>query len=348
MHNPRILSVATATPPHLLEQKLVRRLAGILFSRHFKDVERLLPVFENSGIERRYISRPVDWFGTERSFPEVNRVHEEVAAEVAGRAASKALERAGLSPAEVGAIIVVCSTGFCTPSLDSKLILKLGMDAHCARLPAFGLGCAGGVSGLARAAELSGVGGGRKVLLVAVELCSLTFLRGDLSKSNLVATALFGDGAAAVVVGPGGQGPELLASQSHLFADSEDLMGWDVVEAGLKVRFSRSIPAVVHNHMAELVEEACRGWGIARSELMHFVAHPGGAKVLSAYQQSLRLAGPELEEARSVLRDFGNMSSPSVLFVLERFLARRPQQGALGLMMALGPGFSSEQVLFRW
>jgi alkylresorcinol/alkylpyrone synthase len=224
---------------------------------------------------------------------------------------------------------------------------------HAHRTPIWGLGCAGGVSGLARAAEAATVRPGRSVLLVAVELCSLTFQRDDLSKSNLVGISLFADGAAAAVLqaGPGEEekeGPVVVDSYSRLMPDSADVMGWDVVAGGLKVRFSRSIPAIVGRDLPDLIDEACDAWGIGRADLQHFVAHPGGAKVLEAYAASLGLEADRLQASWEVLRTYGNMSSPTAFFVLEEHMRTTPPTGAPGVLLALGPGFSAEQVLFRW
>jgi alkylresorcinol/alkylpyrone synthase len=183
---------------------------------------------------------------------------------------------------------------------------------------------------------------------VAVELCSLTFQRNDYSKSNIVGASIFADGAAAVLLSATGEGPEFCGSASTLFADTEDIMGWDLVETGLKVRFSRDIPGIVHEYLPDLISNACQSWGIQPSQVRHYVVHPGGAKVLAAYAESLKLPEEVLAGAYQVLRHNGNMSSASVLFVLEDFLKNQKPTGDYGLMLALGPGFSAEQVLFRW
>ena len=343
-----ILSVATAAPGYILDQSLARELAGALFGTALKDIERLLPIFDNTGIRQRHLSRPVEWFEQSHTFPEVNLVHDGVALELACEAVSKALSRAGLSPGEVDGLVYVCSTGIATPTLDSKLIQELGMPAETFRVPVFGLGCGGGVAGLARAADLARARPGGVIVLAAVELCSLTFQRGDLSKSNLVGTSLFGDGAAAVVIRTGQPGPAVVSSFSHLFDDSEGVMGWDLIESGFKVRFSKSIPGLVRANVSELVEGSLGRAGLEPAQLRHFVFHPGGVKVLGAYQEGLGLDRESLIEGYEILRDYGNMSSPSVLFVLERYLERREPSDDYGLMLALGPGFSAEQVIFRW
>ncbi|CAN5502490.1 type III polyketide synthase [soil metagenome] len=347
---PTVRGLATAVPPFKLEQAEARALARHLFEGAFSDVDRLLSVFDNAGIQSRYVARPLEWFGQAHTFEEKNAVYAEVGLELACRAACRALRRAGADAGEVGAVVFVSSTGLATPSLDAYLIQRLGLPRSVHRLPLWGLGCAGGAAGLARAADLARALPGKSVLLVAVELCSVTFIRGDKSKSNLVGSGLFADGAAAVLVGPGaeGQGPELLSSSSRLFDASDDIMGWDVVEGGLKVRFSRDIPSFVQENLGPTMREALAESGLGLADLEHFVVHPGGPKVLDAYERCLDLEAGSLDSAREVLRDYGNMSSPTVLFVLERYLNSTAPTGAPGTLFALGPGFSAEQVLFRW
>jgi alkylresorcinol/alkylpyrone synthase len=342
-----IQGVATATPPHKVEQADAQRLARHLFAGAFLGVERLFAVFETSGIKTRYVARPLEWFAEAHSFAEKNEVYTQVALSLAEEVAYGALLSAGIRRSEVGAIVFVSTTGLATPSLDSFLIQRLDLPRSAARLPFWGLGCAGGAAGLARAADLARVLG-KSVLLVAVELCSVTLIKGDRSRATLVGGSLFSDGAAAVVVGPEGDGPELVGSGSRLFDDSEDIMGWDVVEGGLKVRFSRDIPVFLETHLLETMRLATAQAGLRLTDLKHFVLHPGGPKVLDAYARCLGLEPRSLEIPREVLRDYGNMSSPTVLFVLERFLKRTPPAGDLGTLFALGPGFSAEQVFFRW
>ncbi len=337
-----------AVPPYAVRQQDIKEFAACLFQEKLEHLERLLPVFDNACIASRHLAQPLAWYAAEHSFAEANLLYGEIALELAVNAATQALERAGVAPGDIGLVVFVSSTGITTPTIDAKLIQRLGIPANAARLPVWGLGCAGGVTGLARAAELAAAVPGRTVLLVAAELCSLTFQRNDFSKSNLVGAGIFADGAAAAVITADGQGVELLDARSTLFADTEDIMGWDVIDTGLKVRFSRDIPAFVRRYLPDLAADACRVWGLARRDIVHYVVHPGGAKVLDAYADSLGLPPAALATAYEVLAEFGNMSSASVLFVLERFMRVTPPRGGYGVMLALGPGFSAEQVLFRW
>ncbi len=344
----KIRSVGTAVPPHALRQEDIKKTAAALFSPHLQHIDRLLPVFENGCIHTRYLSRPLEWYSVVHTFAEANQVYTEVALELAVEASRQAIDRAGLELRDVGMVVFVSSTGIATPSLDTKLIQRLGLSPHTFRLPVWGLGCAGGVAGIARAAELANNFPDSSVLLVAVELCSLTFQRNDFSKANLVGSSIFADGAAAAIIAAEGNGPSVYGSYSTLFPDSEDIMGWELIDTGLKVRFSRDIPSLVRKELPELVEQACKLWGIEREDIQHFVVHPGGAKVLSAYSDCLGLKDHKLAHAYEVLSNFGNMSSSSVLFVLDQFLSSTPATDEFGLMLSLGPGFCAEQVLFQW
>ena len=345
--NPRILSATTAVPPHRVEQGEVKEFARRLFAGKFRDLDRLLPIFDNGQIASRHFCQPQEWFGREWSFPERNALYAEHALELSEKAARRCLDRAGVEPEEVGALFFVSTTGISTPSLDVKLLFELGLSPNLKRVPVWGLGCAGGAAGVARAADYARAYPDEYVLVVAVELCGLTFQVGDLSKSNLVAASLFADGAAAVLLGPE-EGPEILGSHSTTWPGTEDVMGWDLIERGLKVRFARSVPQIVRTRTRATVEEACERHGIVLEDLRHLVVHPGGAKVIEAYEEALGLDPGTLILPREILRGYGNMSSASVLFVLERFLEGYPaNSGEYGSISALGPGFSAEHVLFR-
>jgi alkylresorcinol/alkylpyrone synthase len=346
--NPKILSVATALPPHLIGQEEVKEFARALFSEAFKDIERLAPIFDNVKVENRYFCVPREWFERDHGFPERNALYVEHALDLSEKAARRALDKAGAAPEDVGAIFFVSTTGLSTPSLDSKLIFRLGLSEHTRRVPIWGLGCAAGVAGLAHAADHARLYPEKRTLLVGVELCGLTFQRGDVSKSNLVATSLFADGAAAVLLGEGAAGLELLGGHSTTWPETENIMGWDVVETGFKVKISRSIPTLVRQRMSENLAAACTSAGLSPGEIKHHITHPGGARVLDAFEAVLGLEPGGLTLSREVLRECGNMSSVTVMFVLERALRSREfTTGDLGVLSALGPGFSAEHLFFR-
>jgi alkylresorcinol/alkylpyrone synthase len=345
---PVLRSLVTGTPPYRVPQTEIQAAARTLFPR-MAARPQLLDVFSNAQISARALARPLEWYLQPRGFGEKNAVFIEEARALITRLGAEALARAELRPADVDAVVVVNTSGLSTPSLDAWLIESLGLNRHAARLPVWGLGCAGGAAGLARAADLVRAGF-RRVLYVAVELCSLTLVKGDESKSNFVGTALFADGGAALVVtAPHVPGPGPLLSlhgaYSTLIENSEDIMGWDVVDAGLKVRFSRDIPTLVRSMMRENVADALASHGWTPEDVDTYVVHPGGVKVLSAYEEALSLPPGALDSSRRVLREYGNMSSATVLFVLDETL----KAGTRGrtILSAMGPGFSAEHVLME-
>ena len=345
--DPVVLAVATATPPHRLPQAEMRAFARRFFARDFAAIDRLLPAFDNTGIHERQFASPIEWYDAPHSFAEKNEVYRRSCLDISTRAATEALRRAAIDRTEIAGLVFVSTTGISTPSLDSYLVQLLDLPRSVARVPIWGLGCAGGAAGLARAADLVRALG-RPVLLIAAEVCTATFVHGDRGKSNLIATALFGDGAAAVVLAPDGDGPRMLASHSHLIDDSEAVMGWTLEAEGLRVRFARSIPDIVRRTVPEFWPAAAAAAGLAPGDIEHLVLHPGGARVLAAYEEVFGGDAARLDLAREVLRDHGNMSSPTLLFVLERFMQRTPRAGAAGLVLGLGPGFCAEGVVFRW
>ncbi len=348
--NPRILSVATALPPYRIGQGEVKDFARGMFSGAYRDFERLLAIFDNTNIDGRYFCVPAAWFEQDHSFAEKNALYVEHALDLSEKAARRALDKAGAEPGDVGAIFFVSTTGLSTPSLDSKLIFRLGLSEHTRRVPIWGLGCAAGVAGLARTADYARLYPGELALFVGVELCGLTFQRGDLSKANLISTSLFADGAAAALLGArdGADGPELIGSHSTTWPDTGDIMGWDLVESGFKVKISRSIPTLVRRKASENLLAACGSACISPESLQHFLIHPGGTKVLDAFEEVLGFEPGGLVLPREVLRECGNMSSVTVMFALERFLKSREfAPGERGVISALGPGFSAEHVFFR-
>jgi len=344
-------------PPNRVPQAEIRARAAALFGAAFGAAsERLLGVFDSSGIEARHFCEPVEWYLRPHGFGEVNERYIAHALDLAEAATRSALERAGLGAAEVDHIVFVSATGVATPSLDARLANRLPLRGDARRTPLWGLGCAGGAVGLARAADFARADPGARVLLVAVELCSLTFQRADLDRRNLVASALFADGAAAVVVAgadaPSAKGRpgtlEVLGSRSTLWPDTLDVMGWEVDDGGFHVVFSRDIPTIVRERVRPAVEAALASVGLSLGDLRHVMAHPGGPKVLQAYAETLGLPRATFRHADAVLRDFGNMSSPTCLFVLARALeAGDVLPGEPALLGALGPGFASESVVLR-
>jgi alkylresorcinol/alkylpyrone synthase len=340
---PRLLAVATAVPPYPLDQDDVIDRVKLLFGRS-PDLDRLLPVFLNTGIQRRYSCVPIEWYDRAHGWPERNRIYLAAALDLLETATIQVLARAGRGKDEIDSIVVVSTTGIATPSLDALLIQRMALRRTVRRLPIFGLGCAGGVLGLAHAASQARAAPGQMVLFLVVELCALSFRRDDWSKSNIVATALFGDGAAAALLSTDGDGPAIVAAGEYAWPDSLDVMGWEVADDGLKAIFSRDIPNLVTTQLRGAASEFLARHGLAINEMDHFVCHPGGAKVIDALEHAFGLRQGVLAEARAVLRDYGNMSAATVMFVLDRMLAKARATGTgweRALMNALGPGFTA-------
>jgi alkylresorcinol/alkylpyrone synthase len=335
---PRLLALATAVPPYVLPQAEVRAEAIRLFGKD-RETTRLLPVFENSGIDTRYSCVPLEWYREQHGWAERNAIYLEGAVALLERVAVDCLRAADLEPADIDAIVVVSTTGIATPSLDTLLMERLDLRRDVERLPVFGLGCAGGVLGLARAATLARAAPESRVLFLVVELCTLSFRKDDRSKSNIVATALFGDGAAGAIISCRGKGPTIGPAGEYTWPGSLGIMGWEVAEEGLKAIFSRDIPKLVREHLGDIVADFLKRNGLCLEDIGAFVCHPGGAKVVAALEEAFGLPAGLLVEARHVLRDYGNMSAPTVLFVLRAMLKKHAERRMM--LTAMGPGFSA-------
>jgi alkylresorcinol/alkylpyrone synthase len=335
----RLLGLATALPPYGFSQDEARAEAARVFAGAFDDLDRLLPLYAASGIEQRWSARPLEWHAAGHGFAERNAVFLETAEALLADAATRATTAAGLALRAIDHIVAVCSTGIATPSLDARVAERLRLRPDVVRTPLFGLGCGGGVMGLARAAALARAEPGSLVLLLVVELCTLALRLGDRSKANLVACALFADGAAAALLSTTGDGPAVAATGEHRWPETLDVMGWTVEDDGLGVLFSVRVPEVVRLHMRAATESFLARHGLALADIERWICHPGGAKVVRGLEEALALPPDELDDARAVLRRGGNMSAASVLFVLERALAADGWRR--GLMTAMGPGFSA-------
>jgi alkylresorcinol/alkylpyrone synthase len=347
---PAIHALATASAPYAIVQQQARDFAERLFADDPAFFERMAGVYANAGIETRQLCVPPEWFDAPHGWTDRNAVFTEQALALLETAARCCLDQAALGPEAVDAIVVVSSTGVTTPSLDARLMERLPFRRDVMRLPVFGLGCAGGSIGLGRAAAWARAEPGSRVLLLVVELCGLAFRLGDRRKSNIIATALFGDGAAACLVG--GDPPDAASAPAmvkgwgeYTWPDSLDIMGWSIEEDGFGVIFSRDIPALIRRDLRPAAEAFLDRHGLGLGDLQGLICHPGGTKVLAAVEEALGFAPHSLDPERSVLRRHGNMSAPTVLFVLAERLARG-DRGA-HLMLALGPGFTVGFALLR-
>jgi alkylresorcinol/alkylpyrone synthase len=338
-----LLSLATATPPDTFAQRDVADIMQRQFAEAFLRHPTLAGVFTSSGIRTRHAARPLDWYLAPRGWPERTAVYREVAGDLFVEVAGKALAAAGTSPAEVDTVVTISTSGIATPSLEAVVHGRMGFRPDVARVPVFGLGCAGGVSGLAIASRLAEARPGSTVLMVCVELSTLSFRLDRADKANLVSTALFGDGAAACVLRTGERGiAEIEGEGQHLWADTLDIMGWSVDPVGFGVILSRDVPAFTATHLAPALRETLAQFGRTPADVGRFVCHPGGTKVVAAIEQALELGQGALDHERGVLADFGNMSAPTALFVLERVLAAGLPAEAM--LIAMGPGFTATGV----
>ncbi|RHW34958.1 type III polyketide synthase [Lysinibacillus yapensis] len=357
---PKIASVSTYNPPYTLEQANIEQLTKELFDNKIPQLERLLKVFENGEIKQRHFCVPLEWHREEHTFEERNNLYIELAVNYSVKAIEACLSNTefldrAIAPGEIDAIIFVSSTGISTPSLDARIMNKLPFSDRLKRMPIWGLGCAGGASGVSRAFDYCLAHPQEKVLVVCVELCSLTFQQNDYSKSNLVGASLFADGVSCLLV-CGDQVdlqnvkpvPYIVNTASKWMPDSEDVMGWDVKNDGLHVIFSRDIPTIIGKWLGPFIDDFLGEESLTKEKIDYLIAHPGGKKVLSAYEETLMMTKEHTAISREVLQDHGNMSSPTVHYVLEQFMKRKSAPKVYGLMLALGPGFSGEAVLLQW
>jgi len=349
----KLIGTGTCSGKIKLSQDDIKNFIYQLFSS-YPDIDTMINVFNNSEITQRYISVPVGWFGTKHTFSERNKIYREEALSLSINAIKDCLNNSGMNPGDIDCIIFVSSTGISTPTIDAMIFNELKLNNHIKRIPLWGLGCAGGAAGVSRAMEYVKANRKHNCLLVAAELCSLTFQKDDLSKSNIVASSLFSDGcAAAIIAGKESEyynkkGIELLYSLSTIYNDSLDIMGWDIVDDGFRVLFSRDIPSIVRKYVKTNIMELLNQSELVLEDIKYLVTHPGGMKVINAYEESLKLEPGALKYSRQVLSGHGNMSAPSVLYVLKEFFENNEfQKDNYGILSSLGPGFSSELVLFK-
>ena len=348
----RIAGVGRALPPNHYGQEELLAAFRELWTGRVRNLDRLERLHRNVLVGGRHLALPIEEYEELRTWGDSNDAWIRVAQEVGEEAVREALGRAGLGLDEVDALIFVTVTGVATPSIDARLMNRLGLPPRVKRVPIFGLGCVAGAAGIARAADYVKAYPDQVAVLLSVELCSLTLQRKDLSIPNLISSGLFGDGAAAVVVvgeERRADGPRIVASRSVFYPDTERVMGWEISERGFQVVLSAEVPEMVTGHLRADVDRFLEDHGHGRDEITSWVAHPGGPKVLEAMAEALELTDGELDVTWKSLAEVGNLSSTSVLLVLEETLREhRPEPGSLGMLLAMGPAFCSELVLLEW
>ncbi|HEX2222667.1 MAG TPA: 3-oxoacyl-[acyl-carrier-protein] synthase III C-terminal domain-containing protein [Thermoanaerobaculia bacterium] len=348
----KIAAVGKALPPHFYDQGTLVEALQRRWSGKFFNPERLERLHRNVLVGGRHLALPISEYDQLTTWGKANDAWIRVAQEVGGAAVLDALGRAGLTPADVDSLIFVTVTGVATPSIDARLVNRLGLPPRIKRVPIFGLGCVAGAAGISRAADYVRAYPDQVAVLLSVELCSLTLQEEDLSIPNLIASGLFGDGAAAVVVvgdERSADGPRIVATRSVFYPDSERVMGWDISESGFRIVLSADVPEVARQFLRADVDAFLADQGLSRADIASWVCHPGGPKVLEAMQESLELPPGALDVTWKSLREVGNLSSTSVLMVLRETMdEHRPAPGSWGMLLAMGPGFCSELVLLQW
>ena len=348
----KIVSAASAFPQHYYPQELLLTALRNYWADELPRPETLDRLHSRACVDGRHLAYPMEDYYRMETFGDFNRAWMKAAEELGSLALCRALAQAGLVAQDIGAIFFVSVTGVCSPSIDAKLVNRMGLSPNVKRVPIFGLGCVAGAAGIARAADYVRAYPGQVAALVSVELCSLTLQKKDLSVANLISSGLFGDGAAAVLLAGADRaepGPEVLATLSTFYPDSEDVMGWDISEKGFQIVLSPSVPEVIREHLGHDVDTFLAAHDLTRGDVSSWIMHTGGPKVLEATQDALGVDRDALQLSWDCLRKTGNLSSASVLCVLEQYMKhQRPQAGDFSVLAAAGPGFCSELVLLRW
>lgn len=352
---PHIVALAHAFPPYYSSQEELREALRLAWRHQGLDEAIFDRIQRNVQVRGRYLARPIAEYYQFDSFTRTNDVWQLEALQLAEHAVTKLLKEVQLAAAEVHLLMSTTVTGIAVPSLEARLMNRLPFASNTRRVPLFGLGCLAGTAGIARCADYLRAYPQQAALLLSVELCSLTLQKNDLSVANLVASGLFGDGAAAaLLVGDAhplaAQAPlEVRDACSVFFPDSEEVMGWEVTSSGLKIVLSPGVPHYTKTHLPEPLRAFLQTHGLSLSDIAHWVSHPGGPKVIDALEEGLGLPQHALERTRRSLAEIGNLSSTSVLIILEEWL--RDEVGAAGdagVMLSMGPGFCAEAALLRW
>jgi alkylresorcinol/alkylpyrone synthase len=348
----KIISAASAFPKYYYPQELLLTALRTYWVSELSRPETLDRLHSRACVDGRHLAYPMEEYYKMQTFGDFNRAWVQAAEELGSQALCRALTQAGLAPQDIGAIFFVSVTGVCSPSIDAKLVNRMKLSPNVKRIPIFGLGCVAGAAGIARAADYVRSFPDQVAALVSVELCSLTLQKKDLSVANLISSGLFGDGAAAVLVAGENHdspGPQIVATLSTFYPDTEDVMGWDISEKGFQIVLSPNVPEVIREHLGQDVDSFLAGHDLTRRDITSWIMHTGGPKVLEATQDALGVGRDALQLSWDCLRKTGNLSSASVLCVLEQVMKQQPPQpGAYSVLAAAGPGFCSELVLLRW
>jgi alkylresorcinol/alkylpyrone synthase len=348
----RIAGAASAFPNNVYEQQAITSVVKEAWQSQLDRPGALDRLHRHCGVERRHLVLPLEAYDGVATWGQANDLWIDSAQALGFDAICRAITPLGIMPTDIDALFFVSVTGVSSPSIDARLVNLMGLSRNIKRVPIFGLGCVAGAAGLARAADYVRAFPGQIAVVLSVELCSLTWQRGDLSTANMISTGLFGDGAAAAVVAGSEtefHGPEVLATRSVFYPGSEEVMGWDISESGFQIVLSPDVPKVIRQNLGGDVDSFLEDFGLRRSDIASWIIHTGGPKVLEAVEDTLDLPAGALDVSWQSLRQVGNLSSASVLVVLEEVLARRRgEPGTYSILAAMGPGFCSELLLLRW
>jgi alkylresorcinol/alkylpyrone synthase len=348
----RIISAASAFPTHRYSQQTIAGALTTYWGDQLPRLDAVDRLHNRTAVGHRHLVLPLHAYARIDTWGKANAIWIQAAQQLAKTALCRAMMEPGVVPGELDALIFVSVTGIASPSIDAKLVNLLGLSPNIKRMPIFGLGCVAGAAGIARAADYVRAYPDQIAALVSVELCSLTWQREDLSAANLISTGLFGDGAAAVLVAGADtrfEGPKVLATRSVFYPHTEDVMGWDISEKGFQVVLSPDVPKMAREHLGKDVDSFLAEQGLSRSDISSWIIHTGGPAVLEAVQDALQLPDGALALSWECLQRVGNLSSASVLVVLEDVLRRGGgEPGTYSVLAAMGPGFCSEVLLLRW
>lgn len=348
----KIIGAGSAFPKNYYSQEVLSSALQQYWSSRIENPQMLARLHARSCVDGRYLALPMAAYYTMGAWGEFNKAWFEAAEELGSQALCRALAAAGVQPQELSALFFVTVTGVASPTIDARLVNKLKLSPNIKRIPIFGLGCVAGAAGIARAADYVRAFPKQFAALVSVETCSLTLQRDDFSVANLISSGLFGDGAAAVIVAGAETeppGPRVVDTRSIFYPGTEDTMGWDITEKGFRIVLSPNVPDVIREHVGHDTDEFLAAHDLKRSDIGSWILHTGGPKILEATQDALGIGKEALAASWECLRKVGNLSSTSVLLVLEEFLnKRRPDAGTWSILAAMGPGFCSELVLLKW
>jgi alkylresorcinol/alkylpyrone synthase len=348
----QIISAGTAFPENIYRQAEITAALKNVWGSLLERPAVLDRLHSHCGVEQRHLVLPLEGYHNVTTWSQANNLWIDFAQKLGRDAICRAITPQGLMPADIDALFFVSVTGVASPSIDARLANRMGFSPHIKRIPIFGLGCVAGAAGLARAADYVRAFPDQIAVVLAVELCSLTWQRDDTSVANMISTGLFGDGAAAAVVAGGDaglRGPQVLATRSNFYPGTEDVMGWDISETGFHIVLSPDVPKVIRENLGRDVDSFLADFGLGRSDIASWIIHTGGPKVLEAVEEALELPENALDCSWRSLKRVGNLSSASVLVVLEEVLARhRGEPGTYSVLAAMGPGFCSELLLLRW